>query len=88
MERGDGAYLFDDADERYLDFGSGIAVNVLGHSHPKLVEALKSQAEKLWHCSNLFANAPLNRYAQKLVDAAAFADNVFLCSSGLSLIHI
>ena len=87
MERGEGAYLFDDADERYLDFGSGIAVNVLGHSHPKLVEALKSQAEKLWHCSNLFSNAPLNRYAQKLVDAARFADNVFLCSSGTEAVE-
>ncbi len=87
MERGVGAYLFDDTGERYLDFGSGIAVNVLGHSHPKLVETLKAQAEKLWHCSNLFSNAPLNNYAQKLVDAAAFADNVFLCSSGTEAIE-
>jgi len=87
MERGEGAYLFDDAGERYLDFGSGIAVNVLGHSHQKLVAALKAQAEKLWHCSNLFSNKPLNNYAQKLVDAAAFADNVFLCSSGTEAVE-
>ena len=51
---GNGAWLETEAGERYLDFGSGIAVNTLGHAHPRLVDALKGQAEKLWHVSNLY----------------------------------
>lgn len=54
FERGEGAYLFDRGGRRYLDFGTGIAVSLLGHSHPHLVAALKEQGEKLWHCSNLY----------------------------------
>ncbi len=54
FERGEGVYL-DAADgRRYLDFGCGIAVTGLGHCHPHLVAALKSQAARLWHCSNLY----------------------------------
>jgi len=49
---GEGPYLFDDKGERYLDFGSGIAVSALGHAHPHLVAALQEQAAKLWHTSN------------------------------------
>jgi acetylornithine/succinyldiaminopimelate/putrescine aminotransferase len=52
--RGEGVWLFDEDGRRYMDFVSGIAVNALGHAHPHLVEALKTQAEKLWHTSNLF----------------------------------
>ena len=54
FERGEGAWLMTRDGERYLDFGAGIAVNVLGHAHPHLVEALTEQAGKLWHTSNLF----------------------------------
>ncbi len=81
FERGEGAYLFDRAGRRYLDFGSGIAVTGLGHSHPHLVEALKAQAERLWHCSNLYQVEGAQQLAERLV-AACFADTVFLCNSG------
>ena len=53
FERGEGVRLFTNEGVEYLDFAAGIAVNSLGHSHPYLVEALKTQAEKLWHVSNL-----------------------------------
>ena len=52
--KGEMQYLHSADGTRYLDFTSGIGVNCLGHSHPSLVNALKSQAEKIWHCSNLF----------------------------------
>ena len=55
--RGEGCFLFTDQNEKYLDFGGGIAVNSLGHCHPSIVNALKSQAEKLWHTSNLYFNS-------------------------------
>jgi acetylornithine/N-succinyldiaminopimelate aminotransferase len=64
-----------------LDFGSGVAVNALGHAHPHLVEALTAQAQKLWHCSNLYQIAPQQCAAERLV-AASFADTVFFCNSG------
>ncbi len=54
FERGEGAWLITAAGDRYLDFASGIAVNVLGHAHPRLVAALTEQAGKLWHTSNLY----------------------------------
>jgi acetylornithine/N-succinyldiaminopimelate aminotransferase len=81
FERGEGAYLFDRAGRRYLDFGSGIAVTLLGHAHPHLVSMLKAQAEKLWHCSNLYAIEPQQRLAERLV-AHSFADTAFFCNSG------
>jgi len=52
--RGQGVYLYDDADNEYLDFGSGIAVTSVGHSHPKWVAAMHTQAATLTHCSNLY----------------------------------
>ena len=54
--RGEGAYLFSSKNTKYLDFGSGIAVNSLGHCHPSLVKALRDQSSKLWHTSNLYLN--------------------------------
>lgn len=81
FERGEGAWLFTSAGDRYLDFGSGIAVNVLGHAHPRLVAALTEQAEKLWHTSNLYRVAGQERLAERLV-AATFADRAFFCNSG------
>jgi acetylornithine/N-succinyldiaminopimelate aminotransferase len=81
FEKGEGAWLVERGGERYLDFGSGIAVNSLGHAHPHLVKALTEQAEKLWHVSNLFQIPEGERLAQRLVDAT-FADRVFFCNSG------
>jgi acetylornithine/N-succinyldiaminopimelate aminotransferase len=79
--RGEGCWLETEAGERYLDFGSGIAVNALGHAHPRLVAALTGQAGKLWHTSNLYRVAGQEKLAERLV-AATFADKVFFCNSG------
>ncbi|HEX5078386.1 MAG TPA: aspartate aminotransferase family protein [Geminicoccaceae bacterium] len=81
FERGEGAYLFDREGRRYLDFGTGIAVSLLGHAHPHLVAALKRQGEKLWHCSNLYTIEAQQKLADRLV-AHSFADTVFFCNSG------
>jgi acetylornithine/N-succinyldiaminopimelate aminotransferase len=81
FERGEGAYLLDRAGRRYLDFGSGIAVTLLGHAHPHLVAVLEAQAGKLWHCSNLYGIEPQQRLAERLV-AHSFADTAFFCNSG------
>ncbi len=79
--RGEGVWLETETGERYLDFGSGVAVNALGHAHPHLVAALKAQAEKLWHTSNLYRVAGQESLAERLV-ATTFADKVFFCNSG------
>ncbi|MEG6508552.1 aspartate aminotransferase family protein [Methyloligella sp. 2.7D] len=79
--RGEGAWLIDENDERYLDFGSGIAVTALGHCHPHLVEALTDQAQRLWHLSNLYQIPAQERLAERLCQAS-FADKVFFANSG------
>ncbi|WP_116474133.1 aspartate aminotransferase family protein [Zobellella maritima] len=79
--RGQGARIWDQADNEYIDFAGGIAVNCLGHCHPALVSALKEQSEKLWHLSNVWTNEPALRLAKKMVDAT-FAEQVFFCNSG------
>jgi acetylornithine/N-succinyldiaminopimelate aminotransferase len=81
FERGDGAWLVATNGDRYLDFTSGIAVNLLGHAHPRLVEALTEQAQKLWHVSNLYRIPEGERLADRLC-AASFADKVFFTNSG------
>ena len=81
FERGDGCWLTTTTGERYLDFGAGIAVNSVGHSHPHLVEALTNQGSKLWHTSNLFQMPEGERLARRLADAT-FADLVFFANSG------
>lgn len=81
FERGEGPWLIATTGERYLDFGSGIAVNSLGHSHPHLVKTLQEQAAKLWHTSNLYQMPEGGRLAERLI-AATFADTVFFCNSG------
>lgn len=81
FERGEGSWLISTAGERYLDFASGVAVNALGHAHPKLVAALTEQAQKVWHTSNLYRVAGQERLAERLC-AATFADRVFFCNSG------
>jgi acetylornithine/N-succinyldiaminopimelate aminotransferase len=86
FERGEGAYLFATDGRRYLDFASGIAVTGLGHAHPHLVAALKAQAEKVWHVSNLFRIPEGETLAQRLVDNS-FADTVFFCNSGAEAVE-
>ena len=81
FERGEGCYLIAADGQRYLDFGAGIAVNALGHAHPRLVAALAEQAGKLWHTSNLYRIPAGERLAERLV-AATFADTVFFTNSG------
>ena len=79
--KGEGSWLIDDQGRRYLDFGGGIAVNILGHAHPALVAALTEQAGKLWHTSNLYQIPNQQALADRLV-AATFADTVFFTNSG------
>jgi acetylornithine/N-succinyldiaminopimelate aminotransferase len=86
FEKGEGAYLFDQNGRRYLDFGAGIAVVSLGHCHPHIVEALREQAGKIWHTSNLYRILGQERLAQRLVDHS-FADSVFFCNSGAEAIE-
>ena len=81
FERGEGSWLVTTSGERYLDFGSGVAVTALGHAHPKLIAALTEQAGKVWHTSNLYRIAGQERLAERLV-AASFADRAFFCNSG------
>ncbi len=86
FERGEGSWLVASNGDRYLDFASGVAVNALGHAHPKLVAALSAQAEKLWHTSNLYRVAGQEKLAERLV-AATFADRVFFCNSGAEAVE-
>lgn len=81
FERGEGTWLVAENGERYLDFAGGIAVNSLGHGHPRLVQALTEQAGKLWHVSNLYQIPGQSRLAERLA-AATFADRVFFTNSG------
>ena len=81
FERGEGVWLTSTTGERYLDFTSGIAVNALGHAHPRLVEALTAQAQKLSHVSNLYRIPEGEELAARLC-ATTFADTVFFNNSG------
>ena len=78
---GKGSFLFSEDGNRFLDYASGIAVNAFGHCHPKLVEALIEQANKLWHTSNLYRIPEQEVVAEKLV-ANSCAERVFFCNSG------
>jgi acetylornithine/N-succinyldiaminopimelate aminotransferase len=86
FERGEGAWLIATNGERYLDFASGIAVNALGHAHPRLVGALTEQANKLWHVSNLYRIPEAERLADRLC-TATFADEVFFTNSGAEAVE-
>ncbi len=86
FDRGEGAYLMTTDGRRYLDFGSGVAVNILGHAHPHLVAALIAQAGKLWHTSNLYRIPGQERLAERLVNAS-FADTAFFCNSGAEAVE-
>jgi len=83
---GEGSWLFDDEGNRYLDFIGGIATNSLGHGHPALVEAIREQAGKLIHCSNLY-EIPLQAEVAKMLTDATDFDRVFFCNSGTESIE-
>lgn len=86
FERGEGAYLYAEDGARFLDFASGIGVTSLGHAHPQVTKALKDQADKVWHVSNLYNIDPQARLAERLV-ANSFADRAFFCNSGAEAVE-
>jgi len=86
FERGEGARLYSTDGTAYLDCVAGIATTALGHCHPKLVEAVKAQAEKLWHVSNIFQIPGQEELAQRLTDNS-FADVVFFTNSGTEAVE-
>ena len=86
FDRGKGCYLFTPSGEKYLDFAGGIAVNSLGHCHPRLVNVLKKQSEKLWHTSNLYKNNNQELFAKEICKKT-FADKVFFTNSGVEAIE-
>ncbi|ATX83072.1 acetylornithine aminotransferase apoenzyme [Mariprofundus ferrinatatus] len=81
LVRGQGARVWDDAGNCYLDFISGIAVDTLGHAHPKMTEALSAQAATMLHCSNLFHIPKQQQLAEKLTSLSGLA-SAFFCNSG------
>jgi acetylornithine/N-succinyldiaminopimelate aminotransferase len=84
--RGEGVYLYGEGGEKYLDFASGIAVNLLGHGHPHLTRAIQEQAATLIHVSNLYGSPQGEALAQRLVDLT-FADTVFFTNSGVEAVE-
>jgi acetylornithine/N-succinyldiaminopimelate aminotransferase len=84
--RGEGVYLYGEDGEKYLDFASGIAVNLLGHGHPHLVKAIADQAAQLMHVSNLYGSPQGEAFAKRLVDLT-FADTVFFTNSGVEAVE-
>lgn len=86
FERGEGSRLYTADGEAYLDCMAGIAVTALGHSHPKLVQAVKDQADKLWHTSNIFRIPNQEKLATLLTDNT-FADVAFFTNSGTEAIE-
>jgi predicted acetylornithine/succinylornithine family transaminase len=81
LVKGEGLYAYDDQGKKYMDFGSGISVNNLGHCHPAVVEAIGKQAETLCHCSNLYWSEPQLVVADYLAKYSGL-DRVFFCNSG------
>ena len=79
--RGLGSRLWDQEGREYIDFAGGIAVNVLGHAHPELIDAITDQAGRLWHTANVLATEPALLLARQLVDLT-FAEKVFFSNSG------
>ncbi len=79
--RGEGVYLFDESDNRYIDLVAGIAVCSLGHAHPRITRAIADQAATLVHCSNLYHHEPAGTLADRLAELTGF-DAVFFCNSG------
>ena len=84
--RGEGVYLYGEQGEKYLDFAAGIAVNILGHGHPHLTQAIQAQAATLIHVSNLYGSPQGEALAQRLCDLT-FADTVFFTNSGVEAVE-
>lgn len=84
--KGEGIYLIGEGGERYIDFASGIAVNLLGHSHPHLIGAIQKQAETLMHVSNLYGSPQGEALARRLTELT-FADTVFFTNSGAEAVE-
>ena len=82
IEKGKGSKVFGVGGTQYYDFTSGIGVHNIGHSHPAVVKAIQEQAEKLVHCSNLFAHEGQAKLASKLVELSGLGGKVFFCNSG------
>jgi predicted acetylornithine/succinylornithine family transaminase len=82
FERGEGAWVWDEAGRKYLDFGAGIAVCSIGHCHPRLVEVMSRQLARLVHTSNLYYTRPQALLARKLVELVGLAGKIFFCNSG------
>ncbi|MDE0310027.1 MAG: aspartate aminotransferase family protein [Acidiferrobacterales bacterium] len=78
---GSGCHLQDMDGNEYLDLGSGIGVNSLGHRHPEIVDALNHQASRIWHTSNIYFTEPPVRLASRIIDRT-FAEKIFFCNSG------
>lgn len=87
FERGEGVRLITEDGKSYLDFVAGIAVSALGHSHPAMVEALQTQAGKLWHTSNMFRVPAAEELSRKMCERLPFADRVFFTNSGTEAIE-
>ena len=85
--KGEGCYLVTDDDKRFLDCASGIAVNTLGHCHPKLIETLNKQSKMLWHTSNLYRIPEQERLAYRLAKACKL-DQVFSVILGQKLMRL
>ena len=85
--RGEGAYLYTENGDKYLDFIAGISVNCLGHGHPIPINALKEQADKVWHVSGMFQLTGAKQLAKKYCDALPFAEKVFFTNSGAEAIE-
>ena len=81
LDHGEGVKVTDIDGNEYIDMFAGIAVNALGHNHPKLVGAIQKQAEKLIHISSIYYNEPALIYAKKLIDKTCF-DRIFYANSG------
>ncbi len=79
--RGQGSRLWDQEGKDHIDLFAGIAVNSLGHAHPKLIQRLQEQSQMLWHLSNAFTNEPALALAKRLCELT-FAERVFFCNSG------
>ncbi|TQS41661.1 acetylornithine transaminase [Cryptosporangium phraense] len=82
LVKGEGAVVWDDQGNQYVDLYAGIAVNVLGHAHPAVVEAVTTQIATLGHVSNLFANVPAITLAERLLNLTGRDGRVYFCNSG------
>ena len=82
VARGEGCRVWDEQGKEYLDFGAGIAVCSVGHSHPRVAEAMYRQARTLVHTSNLYYTRPQGLLAKRLVEAVGVPGKIFFCNSG------